>query len=262
MTIKSYFEGVHELLKTNGSDAFCVNLDEVWPLVYERKESAVKALLKDYFEGVDYTTQNVEGFASPAGEAKTDNRGGSNKVTYYLTVSCLEHLVARKERRVFEVYRQVFHQAMDNTLSPSCMIEDKVARVEAWLREEKAHRAELAMKEEQVAQLADAHTQTLKNNTELVEFITSMFENRSLIAISLVAANYGMGAHDFNLLLHDLGVQHKCSGTWVLNKKYVCHNYTQSLCVGNPWTGWTREGVTFLYTLLKKNGIVPLRERK
>ena len=122
--------------------------------------------------------------------------------------------------------------------------------------------AELAMKEEQVAQLTDAHSQTLKNNTELVEFITSMFENRSLIAISLVAANYGMGAHDFNLLLHDLGVQHKCSGTWVLNKKYVPQNYTQTMCVGRPWTGWTREGVTFLYTLLKKNGIVPLRERK
>ena len=257
VTIKSYFEGVHELLKSKGSDAFCVNLDEVWPLVYERKDVAVRALTKDYFEGVDYTTQlpdnqtlriNVE-------QDSKGSWGGSNKVTYFITVSCLEHLVARKERRVFEVYRQVFHQAMDNALTASCMIEDKVARVKAWLAEEEAHRAELA-------QLTNAHTQTLKNNNELVEFITSMFENRSLIAISLIAANYGMGAHDFNLLLHDLGVQHKCSGTWVLNKKYVGHNYTQSLCVGKPWTGWTREGVTFLYTLLKKNGIVPLRERK
>ena len=29
VTIKSYFEGVHELLKSKGADAFCVNLDEV-----------------------------------------------------------------------------------------------------------------------------------------------------------------------------------------------------------------------------------------
>ena len=260
VTIKSYFEGVHELLKTKGSDAFCVNLDEVWPLVYERKDVAVRALTKDYFEGVDYTTQVPD---NQVFHINAENPSvGRPSVTYYLTVSCLEHLVARKERRVFEVYRQVFHQAMDNALSASCMIEDKVARVEAWLREEKAHRAELAMKEEQVAQLTDAHTQTLKNNTELVEFITSMFENRSLIAISLIAGNYGMGAHDFNLLLHDLGVQHKCSGTWVLNKKYVSQNYTQTMCVGRPWTGWTRKGVAFLYTLLKEHGIVPLRERK
>ena len=257
VTIKSYFEGVHELLKSKGSDAFCVNLDEVWPLVYERKDHAVRALTKDYFEGVDYTTQLPDNQTLPLNgeEDSKDSWGGSNKVTYFITVSCLEHLVARKERTVFEVYRQVFHESMDNALTASCMIEDKVARVKAWLAEEEAHRAELA-------QLTNAHTQTLKNNNELVEFITSMFENRSLIAISLIAANYGMGAHDFNLLLHDLGVQHKCSGTWVLNKKYVGHNYTQSLCVGKPWTGWTREGVTFLYTLLKKNGIVPLRERK
>ena len=126
LTIKSYFEGVHELLKSKGSDAFCVNLDEVWPLVYERKESAVKALLKDYFEGVDYTTQNVDDFASPTGEAKTDNRGGSNKVTYYLTVSCLEHLVARKERRVFEVYRQVFHQALEYSKLPDTELKQLV----------------------------------------------------------------------------------------------------------------------------------------
>ena len=253
VTIKSYFEGVHELLKSKGSDAFCVNLDEVWPLVYDTKGNCVSDLKTHFFQDVDYEVF-IQKDKNPL--------GGRPSVSYYLTVSCLEHLVARKERRVFEVYRQVFHQAMDNALSPSCMIEDKVARVEAWLREEKAHRAELAMKDEQVAQLTNAHTQTLKNNTELVEFITSMFENRSLIAISLVAANYSMGAHDFNLLLHDLGVQHKCSGTWVLNKKYLGHNYTQSLCVGKPWTGWTREGVTFLYTLLKKKGIVPIRERK
>ena len=202
VTIKSYFEGVHELLKAKGSDAFCVNLDEVWPLVYERKDVAVRTLTKDYFEGVDYITQvpdnqvfhqNVENpKGSWGGSNKADDTfrrnvelenqsvtdGWKVRKDYYLTVSCLEHLVARKERRVFEVYRQVFHQAMDNAPSPSCMIEDKVARVEAWLREEKAHRAELAMKEEQVAQLTDAHTQTL-----------TLFNTISLL-VSVILTNF------------------------------------------------------------------------
>ena len=121
VTIKSYFEGVHELLKSKGSDAFCVDLDEVWPLVYERKDVAVRALTKDYFEGVDYTTQ-VSDNQTLRRNGEQDSKGscgGSNKVTYYLTVSCLEYLIARKERRVFEVYRQVFHQAMDNASSQS-----------------------------------------------------------------------------------------------------------------------------------------------
>ena len=55
VTIKTYFEGVHELLKSKGSDAFCVNLDDVWPLVYERKDHAIRHLTNgDYFEGVDF----------------------------------------------------------------------------------------------------------------------------------------------------------------------------------------------------------------
>ena len=132
VTIKSYFEGVHELLKSKGPDAFCVNLDEVWPLVYERKDHAVRALTNgDYFEGVDFQ-------ASQKGKVVNINelQNGIN-TTIMVTVPTLETLIARKERRVFEVYRQVFHQAMDNALSPSCMIEDKVARVEVWLREER-----------------------------------------------------------------------------------------------------------------------------
>lgn len=55
LTIKSYFEGVHELLKSKGSEAFCVNLDEVWPLVYSQKKDAMRHLTNgDYFEGVDF----------------------------------------------------------------------------------------------------------------------------------------------------------------------------------------------------------------
>lgn len=148
VTIKSYFEGVHELLKTKGSDAFCVNLDDVWPLVYERKDVAVRVLTKDYFEGVDYIIKTDDTFHQTVElENQSVTDGWKVRKDYYLTVLCLEHLVARKERRVFEVYRQVFHQAMDNAQSASCMIEDKVARVKAWLAEEEAHMAELAMKE-------------------------------------------------------------------------------------------------------------------
>lgn len=128
VTIKSYFEGVHELLKTNGTDAFCVNLDEVWPLVYERKDDAVRALAKYYFEGVDYTIKADDTFRQNAElENQSVTHGWKVRKDYYLTVSCLEHLVARKERRVFEVYIQVFHQAMDNASSqPQISTKDKI----------------------------------------------------------------------------------------------------------------------------------------
>ena len=108
LTIKSYFEGVHELLKSKGSDAFCVNLDEVWPLVYSQKRDAMRHLTNgDYFEGVDFQAcQNGKVVSI------NDLRNGTN-TTIMVTVPTLETLIARKERRVFEVYRQVFHQALE-----------------------------------------------------------------------------------------------------------------------------------------------------
>ena len=122
VTIKSYFEGVHELLKSKGPDAFCVNLDEVWPLVYERKDHAIRHLINgDYFEGVDFQ-------ASQKGKVVSINnlQNGIN-TTIMVTVPTLETLIARKERRVFEVYRQVFHQAMDNASSqPQISTKDKI----------------------------------------------------------------------------------------------------------------------------------------
>lgn len=44
--IKRYFNVVLELSKSDNE--FPVNLDEVWPLVYERRDSAVKALIRDF----------------------------------------------------------------------------------------------------------------------------------------------------------------------------------------------------------------------
>lgn len=43
--------------------------------------------------------------------------GGRPSNEYRLSVSCLEFFIARKVRAVFEVYRQVFHKSVNNTLS-------------------------------------------------------------------------------------------------------------------------------------------------
>lgn len=121
LTIKSYFEGVHELLKSKGSEAFCVNLDEVWPLVYSQKRDAMRHLTNgDYFEGVDFQVcQNGKVVSI------NDLQKGIN-ATVMLTVPTLETLIARKERRVFEVYRQVFHQALEYSKLPDTELKQLV----------------------------------------------------------------------------------------------------------------------------------------
>ena len=55
-----------------------------------------------------------------------------------------------------------------------------------------------------------------------------ILQNKSLISISVIAKDYGMGAVSFNKKLHDLGVQYKQGGIWLLYAKYQDKGYTQT----------------------------------
>lgn len=50
--LKRYFTAVLELSKSDNK--FPINLDEVWPLVYNRRDKAVSTLKKNFFEGEDF----------------------------------------------------------------------------------------------------------------------------------------------------------------------------------------------------------------
>lgn len=104
--LKAYFEAVCKIVDSN-SDEFPINLDEVWPLAYAEKGAAVRALKNGFIEDVDYKT--VDTF--------TKREIGSTRTTdYFINVSCLEYLIARRRRNVFEVYRNVFHAARKGEL--------------------------------------------------------------------------------------------------------------------------------------------------
>lgn len=96
--IRSYFNAILELSKADNE--FPVTLDEVWMLVYPRKDHAVRELRNSFHQDVDYKV------FLKAGE---NLKGGRPAEEYHLTIPCLEFFIARKVRRVFEVYRQVFH---------------------------------------------------------------------------------------------------------------------------------------------------------
>lgn len=100
--LKCYFEAVLKLSQSDNE--FPISLEEVFPLVYGRKEEAVRALTSDqtFIQDVDFKVLRK----------KAENpKGGRPTNEYYLSISCLEYFIARKVRPVFEVYRQVFHKA-------------------------------------------------------------------------------------------------------------------------------------------------------
>lgn len=117
LEIKAYFEEV--LRMSRDSEEFPVNLDDVWPLVFGRKQEAVRALKNDrlFVENIDYQVLRKNAQNSEVLRKDAENyQGGRPAEIYMLSVPCLEFFIARKVRPVFEVYRQVFHKVVSGEL--------------------------------------------------------------------------------------------------------------------------------------------------
>lgn len=96
-----------------------------------------------------------------------------------------------------------------------------------------------------------------------------ILQSKSVLSISKIAKDYGMTAAEMNKRLHNLGVQYKEGGVWLLYKKYAPCGYTQSKthviddAKSVFHTYWTQKGRLFIYDLLKNEcGILPLIERE
>jgi prophage antirepressor-like protein len=96
-----------------------------------------------------------------------------------------------------------------------------------------------------------------------------ILQNKSVVPITVIAKDYGMSGRALNKLLHELGVQYKMHGTWLLYQHYAELGYTQSKTHAidadrnRMHTYWTQKGRLFLYDLLKnERNILPLVERQ
>ena len=117
--LRAYFALVLDYAKTQ--DEFPVDLDDVWPIAYDRKDNAVKAIKKSewFVEGEDYVTEKTREVFPKIEENLPSEKlieekdlGGRPEEKYYLTTSTFEFFIARRVRPVFNVYRKCLH-AMD-----------------------------------------------------------------------------------------------------------------------------------------------------
>lgn len=112
--------------------------------------------------------------------------------------------------------------------------------------------------------------QQVKEFQPKVSYYDKVLSNDALMTISLIAKDYGMSGAGMNKFLHELGVQYRQGGTWLLYAKYQRTGWTHSETKMVPRkdgtekavlnTKWTQKGRLGLYALLKDNGYLPLIE--
>lgn len=103
------------------------------------------------------------------------------------------------------------------------------------------------------------------------DYTDKILHNKGLVTITQIAKDYGMTGQEMNQKLHELGIQYKQSGQWLLYKEYQSLGYTHSETVditradGRPDikmnTKWTQKGRLFIYNKLKEEEMLPIIER-
>ena len=115
----------------------------------------------------------------------------------------------------------------------------------------------------------------LQKEVQLLEednkYLNEILKSKDTILVTVIANDYGMTAQAFNKKLHEMGIQHKIGGTWVLYERYkgegFVHSKTTEYTKSDNTKGtsvnteWTQKGRLFLYRKLKEEGIVPLIEQ-
>ena len=95
-----------------------------------------------------------------------------------------------------------------------------------------------------------------------------VLQSKSLLSVTQIAKDYGIGAPTLNKKLNELGVQYKQGGVWLLYSKHQDKGYTQTTThiideeKSKVHTKWTQKGRLFVYDLLKQVGILPMIERE
>lgn len=151
------------------------------------------------------------------------------------------------------------------TLETALLNPDAMIKILTTLKEEREKRVQLENVNKQ-------QTQIIGELKPKADYTDRILQSKSLVNANQIAKDYGLSAKAFNKTLHDLGVQYKQGGQWLLYSKHQKKGYTSSETFEfersngvqdvNMRTKWTQKGRLFIYELLKANGILPLIEKE
>lgn len=112
----------------------------------------------------------------------------------------------------------------------------------------------------------------LEESNKKASYLDVILGTTDAMVTTQIAMDYGYSAVKFNKLLHQLGIQHKVNGQWILYKAYMGKKYTTTKLHtytdkhgkdhAKPLTAWTQKGRRLIYDILKENDVLPLIERE
>lgn len=182
---------------------------------------------------------------------------------FVLTFNQAKQVLVRESKRVRKAVIE-YIEKLENALKNKFQVPTnfKEALLLAVKQQEKieALGLENKVKEQQISELKPKAT-----------YYDLVLQCTDLLSTSSIAKDFGKSAQWLNDKLHELRIQYKQSGQWLLYQYYADKGYTSSktttyvdnngVARTSLHTYWTQKGRLFIYGLLKDNGILPTIER-
>lgn len=207
------------------------------------------------------------------GVTKCDTLGGTQEMTV-INESGLYSLIlgsklptARKFKRwvtseVLPTIRRHGVYAVDEVLANPDMLIEALLQLKAEREINQALKATVAVQNQQIVEMKPK-----------ASYYDVVLNCKELVAISVIAKDYGWSDNRMNQYLHEKGVQYKQGNKiWLLYQKYAEMGYTNTKTHSYPGndgtmhtavhTYWTQQGRLFIYELLKSDGILPTMEQE
>lgn len=228
---------------------------------------------KDVAEWIEYDVSSVNKMLDKIDEDEklvgTLFRSGQNREAWFLTENGLYEVLMQSRKPLAKEFKKKVKEILKSIRKHGLYaIDDLLENPDmaiAALQKLKEERQLRLQAQEEVAQ----KNQIIQELQPKATYYDLVLQNKSLVAISVIAKDYGMSAKKMNKILHELKIQFKQGKTWLLYQKYAGKGYTQSKThtidadYSKMHTYWTQKGRLFLYDLLKnKKGILPLIEQK
>ncbi|MCI3027728.1 phage regulatory protein/antirepressor Ant [Desemzia sp. C1] len=228
-------------------------------------------LLRDIRNYIDYLNEAKIGSVEFFVTSSYQDLKGETRLSYLITkqgCQMVANKLTGKKGVIFTaLYVQRFNE-MENKLAvahlDSYMIEDPVKRAEKWIEEQRVV--------QQLAEKNEVQAQLIAEYEPRISYLDTILDSKGLLAISQIAADYGMSPQQLNKVLHDQRVQHKVGGQWILYKDHMNKGYTKSQTINITRTGghqdtkmntkWTQKGRLFIHDILKNIGVTALMDRE
>lgn len=190
------------------------------------------------------------------GSVKLDTPGGKQDIAAINEYGLYNLVLSSRKPEAKEFKRWITHDvipAIRKTGSYSMVIPQTLPEaLRAYADEVESHNVTKAIVAQQEQQIAEFKP--------VKDYVDKILSSKSCLAITQIAADYGLSAQELNKILHEAGLQRKVGDQWILYKQHMSKGFTKSetftFCRSDGrldskiTTKWTQKGRLEIHNIL------------